>query len=114
MSTILDNATKHFRSKLDGTLEKIEVPEWDTVVYFYPTTALREESQILRLQQEGKSVEALVMSLIVKARNADGSKMFVPADKVTLMNEVDPKVILRVAAAINGVDSDTLDDVEKN
>ena len=114
MSTILDNATKHFRSKLDGTLEKIEVPEWDTVVYFYPTTPLKEESQILRLQQEGKSVDALVMSLIIKARNADGSKMFAPADKVTMMNEVDPKIILRVAAAINGVDTESLDEVEKN
>lgn len=114
MSTVLDNATKHFRSKLDGTLESIVVPEWDTTVYFYPTSPLREESQILRLQQEGKSVEALVMSLIIKARNADGSKMFTPADKVTLMNEVDPKVIIRVAGAINGVDTESLDDVEKN
>jgi len=114
MSTILDNATKHFRSKLDGTLEKIEVPEWGTTVYFYATTPLKEEATILKLQQEGKSVDALVMSLIIKARNADGSKMFAPADKVTMMNEVDPKVILRVAAAINGVDTDTLEEVEKN
>ena len=36
------------------------------------------------------------------------------ADRVTLMNEVDPKVIIRVAAAINGVDDESLEEVEKN
>lgn len=114
MSSVLDRATKHFRGKLDGSLESIDVPEWETKIYFYPTTPLKDESAILKLQQEGKTVEALVQSLIVKARNADGSKMFAPADRVTLMNEVDPKVIIRVAAAINGVDTEDLEEVEKN
>ena len=112
--SVLDRATQHFRSKLDGSLEKIRVEEWDTDVYFYPTAPLKDESTILKLQQEGKTVEALVQSLIVKCRHADGSKMFAPADKVTMMNEVDPKIILRVAAAINGVDTESLDEVEKN
>ena len=111
---VLEKATQHFRSKLDGSLEKIRVDEWDTDVYFYPTSPLKDESSILKLQQEGKNVEALVQSLIIKARNADGSRMFATADRVTLMNEVDPKVILKVAAAINGVDDDSLDEVEKN
>lgn len=112
--SVLQKATQHFRSKLDGSLEKIHVPEWETDIYFYPTTPLKDESSILKLQQEGKTVEALVQSLIVKARNSDGSKMFAPADRVTLMNEVDPRVIIRVTGAINGVDSDSLEDVEKN
>ena len=112
--SVLDKATQHFRSKLDGSLEKIRVDEWDTDVYFYPTAPLKDESSILKLQQEGKTVEALVQSLIVKCRNADGSKMFATADRVTLMNEVDPRVIIRVASLINGVDADSLDDVEKN
>ena len=112
--SVLDRATQHFRSKLDGSLEKIRVEEWDTDVYFYPTAPLKDESTILKLQQEGKTVEALVQSLIVKCRNADGSKMFATADRVTLMNEVDPRVIIRVAGLINGVDTDSLDEVEKN
>jgi len=112
--SVLDKATQHFRSKLDGSLTKVRVDEWDTDVYFYPTTPLKDESSILKLQQEGKTVEALVQSLIVKARNADGSKMFAPADRVILMNEVDPKVIIKIAGAINGVDTDTLEEVEKN
>jgi hypothetical protein len=56
----------------------------------------------------------LVQSLIVKCRNADGSKMFASADRVTLMNEVDPKVIIRIAGQINGVDMDTVEEIEKN
>lgn len=112
--SVLANATKHFRSRLDGTMQSFEVPEWETTVFFYPTSSLRDESSILKLQQEGKTVEALVQSLIIKARNADGTKMFQPADRVTLMNEVDPKIIIKVAGAINGVDTDELEDVEKN
>jgi len=113
-NAILQKATAHFRSKLDGTLQSVDVPEWETTVYFYPTASLKEEAAILKLQQEGKTVEALVQSLVVKARNADGTRMFQPADRVTLMNEVDPKIIIRVAGAINGVDSDELEEIEKN
>lgn len=112
--SVLQKATQHFRAKLDGSLEKITVPEWEADIYYYPTTPLKDESSILKLQQEGKTVEALVQSLIVKCRNADGSKMFAPADRVTLLNEVDPKVIIRVAGQINGIDNETLDEVEKN
>ena len=114
MNAILNKATSHFRSKLDRSLRHIDVPEWETQVYFYETTPLRDESQILKLQQEGKPVEALVQSLVVKARNADGTKMFQNADRQVLLNEVDPKVIIRIASAINGVDDDSLEDVEKN
>ena len=112
--SVLDKATQHFRSKLDGSLTAVRVDEWDSTVYFYPTTPLRDESSILKLQNEGKTVEALVQSLIVKCRNADGSKMFASADRVTLMNEVDPKVIIRIAGQINGVDLDTVEEIEKN
>lgn len=112
--SVLDKATQHFRSKLDGSLERISVPEWDTDIYYYPTTPLRDESSILKLQNEGKTVEALVQSIIVKCRNADGSKMFASADRVTLLNEVDPKVLIRIAGQINGVDQESLEDVEKN
>jgi len=40
--------------------------------------------------------------------------MFASADRVALMNEVDPKIIIRIAGAINGVDADSLEDIEKN
>lgn len=114
MSKVLDNAKKHFRSKLDGTLHSFEVPEWDTTVYYYSTSSLKDESQIFQLQQDGKTIEALIQSIILKARDENGKRLFVPADKSVLMNEVDPSVIFRVAAVVNGSDEDSIEDIEKN
>ena len=114
MNKVLEKATGHFLSKLDGSLQSVEVPEWETTVYYRTTSTLRDESTVLKLQQEGKTVEALVQSIIVKSLNADGTRMFAPADRVLLMNEVDPQVVIRLASVLNGVDDDSLEDVEKN
>jgi hypothetical protein len=111
---VLEKATAHFRSKLDGSLQSVEVPEWEATVYYRNTSTLREESTVLKLQQEGKTVEALVQSIINKALNADGTRMFAPAHKVTLMNEVDPQVVIRLASVLNGVDDESVEDIEKN
>ena len=113
MSKILEKATAHFRAQLNNSMEVIDVPEWETKIYFKKVTTLKEESKVLELTQQGKTVEALVESIIMRARNEDGTKMFSMPDKITLMNEVDPKVIIRVAGEMNGV-QDTLDEVEKN
>ena len=40
-------------------------------------------------------------SLISRACDADGKRLFKSADKVVLMNEVDPQVILKVVNAMN-------------
>lgn len=116
MSKILDKATAHFRNQIGGEMKMVEVPEWECKVYFKSTSNLREEGRILELSQQGKTVEALVESLIVRARNEDGTKMFMQADKPVLLNEVDPKVLIRLVGEMNNVDPDLLDldKVEKN
>lgn len=113
MSKILDKATAHFRNKISGEMRKIHVPEWECDIWVKSSATLREETKILELSQQGKTVEALVESIIVKARNEDGTKMFAMPDKMVFMNEVDPSVIIRVAAEINNV-SLTMDEAEKN
>lgn len=113
---VIQKATAHFREKINAGLRCVEVPEWQCKIYFKPTTTLKEQSRLIELAQQGKTVEALVESLIVKARNEDGTKMFTQGDKVTVMNEVDPNVIIRIVGEINDV-SDTsaeLGTVEKN
>ena len=112
--SVLEKATAHFRGKLTGDMRKVTVPEWECDIYVRQSSTLREESKILELSQQGKSVEALVESIIVKARNLDGSKMFSSAEKAIFMNEVDPNVIIRIAAEMNNVPLDGLDEVEKN
>ena len=58
----------------------------------------------------------MVESLIVKARNEDGTKMFTMPDKMIMMNEVDPAVLIRVVSEINSVtgEEEDLEKVEKN
>jgi hypothetical protein len=113
--TVLENATKHFRTKLSGNLKSIEVSEWETKIYFKDVITLKEQSKLVELATQGKTVEALVETLITKARNEDGTKMFQSADKVVFMNEVDPNVLIRVVGDMNTtVEIPLQDDVEKN
>jgi len=112
--TVLDNATKHFRTKLSGALKSIEVPEWETKIYFKDVITLKEQSKLIELATQGKTTEALVETLITKARNEDGTRMFQTADKVVFMNEVDPEILVRVVGEINNVERASTEEIEKN
>jgi hypothetical protein len=116
MSKVLDKATGHFRNKLNEEMKSIFVPEWECKIFFKTVITLREQSKLIELASQGKQVEALVESLIVKARNEDGTKMFTFADKATMLNEVDPAVIIRVVSEINEVhdNNQDLEKIEKN
>ena len=113
--TVLENATKHFRTQLSGALQSISVPEWDCKIYFKTTLTLKEQTKLIELAQAGKTTEALVETLITKARNEDGTRMFQTADKVVFMNEVDPEVLIRVVGEINNFSAgETVEAAEKN
>ena len=106
MSTILTNAQEHFKSKLAGGLNKMSIPEWKTDIYYKPAYSFAVEAKIIELQQAGKIVEALVESIISKALNPEGKPMFNRMEKLTLMNEVDPQVLLRIATILNSATTD--------
>lgn len=115
MSKILEKATAHFRNQISGEMKTLEVPEWEAKIYFKSATSLKDEGRILELSQQGKTIEALVESLIIRARNEDGSKMFTLADKPTFLNEIDPKVIIRVVGEMNSMSFNLAEeDVTKN
>jgi len=101
MSEVMTNIKGHFAEKLSGGLQKISVPEWKTDIFYKAAYPFAVESKIISLQQQGKTVEALVESLIAKALTPEGKSMFHNADKVTLMNEADPTVLLRVCSELN-------------
>lgn len=111
--SVLDNAKGHFKEKLAGGLQKVTVEEWKTDVFFKAAYPFAVEQEIIRLQSEGKTVEALVQTLISKALDPDGKPLFSKFDKVNLMNEVDPNVIIKVCAALN-TPVDSLEDIGKN
>lgn len=99
--SIMDNISKHYKSSIGGELKKLHVPEWDVDVYFRTTYPLSVESKVIELQQQGKTVEALIESIILKAKKENGENLFKEAERVRLMNEADPQVVIRVGSAIN-------------
>lgn len=99
--SVLDNARNHYKAQLAGGLNKLEVPEWDTTVYFKSAVTFQQQQKIFEYTQKGNLVEAMVETLMQRALTEDGKKMFNFADRVTLMNEVDPSIIIRIVSEIN-------------
>lgn len=111
----MERMTAHYRTKISGEMRKLHVPEWDMDIYYKDANTLQEEAKLIELAQKGKTVEALVETLIVKARNQDGTKMFKMADKITMMNEVDPNVFIRVVGEMNAANAESnVEIAEKN
>tara|TARA_B100000519_G_C13999569_1_gene323295 strand:- start:178 stop:525 length:348 start_codon:yes stop_codon:yes gene_type:complete len=101
MSKTLENITTHYQKEIAGDKLKLEVPEWKLDVYYKRTYPFKVESKVLEMQAKGQLVEALVESLIQKALDKNGKKIFDEADRSVLMNEADPNVITKVASVIN-------------
>jgi len=102
MSKLIDRATAHFQEVLGAGLKgPIQVPEWDCEIYYKPSTTLAEESKIIEFTQKGKSTEALVWTLIMRARDKDGKNLFDATDVQKLLRSVDPKVILSIVTQFN-------------
>ena len=99
--SITDKIAKHYQASISGELKKIHVKEWDTDVYFRTTYPLKDEAKVMDLQNKGFTIEAVVESIIVKARDKNGKRLFQDADRIKLMNEADPMVVVRVGSAIN-------------
>ena len=112
--SVLDNAKKHFGDKISGGMKSYWCEEWETEVYYRPVNSFAVETKIIELTQKGRSVEALVETLLLKALDKDGKALFARADKATFMNQVDPAVITKVVTAINANDVVEYEAVEKN
>ncbi len=103
MSSVLDKAKNHYQTILSGGLQSIEVPEWETTIYFKAVTNFAVEQKIIELHAKGKTVEAMIESLIQRALDADGKRLFNTADKQVFMREVDPNVIIAIVTRMNEV-----------
>jgi len=104
--SMIDKATTHFETVLaQGLLGPIKVPEWENAeIYYKPSTTMYEQSKIIELTQGGKATEALIQTLIMRARDKDGKTVFGSQDKHKLMRSVDPKIILTIVTAMNADD----------
>jgi len=120
MSAILERATEHFLNRVSGDMEYVLVPEWgeddkNPLKIYYKPMNLIDQNKIYKYVTEG-SLESLVETLIVRARNEGGKKMFKPVERSVLMMKVDPKVITRICNEMSGDDDNDIssDDAEKN
>lgn len=110
----IQKATSHYKNQISGGLSSFHVKEWDLTIYHRNTQSLRAEAEVVELSRQGKTVEALVMSIINKARDEDGKLLFNRHDKDTFMNEVDPTVVLWVANKLNNLQMPSVEEIEKN
>lgn len=103
--SVLDNMVAHFSEQ---EMKEIEVPEWgdeqgSLIIYTKPFT-LKEQKRLTTLAKND-AIEMLAHTLIMKALNANGEKLFNLGDKTKLMNNVDPFILARVVAEITATDS---------
>jgi hypothetical protein len=101
MTDVMKNITKHYQALVSEDLNKLHVPEWNMDIYYRHTSSFADEKKMIAHQSKGEIVEALISSIISKARDKQGKKIFSEAHRDQLMHEADPKVLTRVATQLN-------------
>lgn len=116
-----DAAKAQFKERRSPeNLKEIPVPEWSISVYYWPEMTLAERRDIfLYAKQDGDrtilDLEAMAMTLIVRARDASGARLFAKAERMELMNQYDPDVLVRIVGEMNGgTESATIEAAEGN
>lgn len=114
-----DKAKSQFAERRTvDTLVAIPVPSWGTQVYFWLDMTLAERREIFMLaKQKGEEtvldLEAMAVTLIVRARDKEGKRLFSKAERMELMNEYDPEVIAEIVSAMNSP-VQSIEDAEGN
>lgn len=109
---IKDNAKAQFKARLSGELNSILVPEWNDTIYFKSAISGKKQAQILKLYDQGKTVEAVCMALIMRGLNKDGESIWRVSELSELMHEYDISVVSRVVEALTD-DEPTVDEAKK-
>lgn len=90
----IDKAMQHFSDSKE--MMKIHVTEWDVDIY-YSMMNVAQADAIGKYTGGASNVEALIQL----ARKEDGSPMFKTGDRISLMRNVDPRIIQRIAEQMN-------------
>lgn len=109
--SVIDRVKEHFESK---GIKKIEIAEWGEEgkpleIYCNPFTMAEKRNLFKGARSDDLSV--LVDAIVLKAKDANGNKLFKIDDKKTLMNNADPEIIARVATEM--LNSISFEDAEK-
>lgn len=95
--SILENAKAAFASRR-AELQKIDVPEWGATIYY---RAMTMKQKMAIYEGDPAVPEIAVRTVLYRALNEEGQPLFRPADRVELVNHVDPQIIERVALAMH-------------
>ena len=109
---VLVNIEKHWRTQLDKQMGEVVVPEWDVTIFFKPMN-LSQQNRIFKYANEG-SLESLVETLLIRALDADGKRLFSNSNKKFFMEKASPSLIADVVAAMNDTPEATIEDARKN
>tara|TARA_B100000780_G_C21114683_1_gene450847 strand:- start:381 stop:725 length:345 start_codon:yes stop_codon:yes gene_type:complete len=114
MSDILEAAKVHFSDRMSAELKCVDVPEWSTKIYFKPSMNFKDQGAVLKLHGDNKPAEAVIMTLIIKAMDQNGVKLFKRAHMTEMMMTVDPEVVSRIVTEMSDDDQPTVEDAVKN
>lgn len=120
---ILLKARTHARaSRSVETLKKIDVPEWDCSIFYWPSMSVDEKigvRQYTAFNPDGSlaltgaaMLSAARAQVALRARDEFGERLFGDEDEGAL-SDTDPNVLERISNAM-GFGRATLEDAEKN
>jgi len=113
MSDLMARISSQYNISREKLAGPINVPEWGEgdkpLQIFYRPMNLSEQDAIFKYVNEG-SLKSLAQTLIQRACDTDGNKLFKPVHMTELMKMADGDVISRICTAM----SDDDEDQEKN
>jgi hypothetical protein len=101
------------------TLRKIEVPEWEATVYYWPTRDLSERlasEQFVKFGADRTMADLRRLNLaniLTRARDERGERLFSDADEAALA-DTHQDVIARISGEMGFGDGLALEEAEKN
>ena len=114
MSTIKENAKTHFSERMSG-LRCLTVPEWgDGKIYYKQSMNFRDQGAVLRLHADNKPADAVIMTLILKALDKDGKKLFSKSEMTEISLSYSPEVVSRIVTEMSDDEPVTVEDAAKN
>ena len=120
---ILLRARSHFRAtRTVESLQKLEVPEWDLTLHYWPALSVdeaRETGRHIRIGggtaqiNAGDLTDAAVSHVLNRARDPHGVRLFSDEDEAGL-RDTDPSVLQRIASTMGWGGRPSVEDAEKN
>ena len=114
MSAIITAAKVHFSERMSG-FRCLTVPEWgDAKIYYKSSMNFRDQGAVLKLHGDNKPADAVIMTLILKAMDKDGKRLFTKSDMTEMSLHIDPEVVSRIVTEMSDDEPVTVVDAAKN